>query len=94
MTVSQPGAPQEQLVIVITPSLVSTLWKREKEKGAPLTEQEVLAIRDGATAVALPAASAAAVEESRGYRDIDPESCWAEWQQARLALIEHERNKP
>ena len=87
------SAPPEKLVIVITPSLISTLWRREKENGAPLTEQEVLAIRDGAAAVALPAASAAAVEESRGYRDIDPDNCWAEWQKARLELIEYENSK-
>ena len=88
------GVPQKKLVIVITPSLVSTLWRREKENGAPLTEQEVFAIRDGATAIALPVEQAAAVEENRGYRDIDPENCWAEWQQARIDLIEHEKSKP
>jgi len=87
------GAPREKLVIVITPSLVSTLWRREKENGAPLTEQEVLAIRDGATAIAVPAESAAADEETRGYRDLDPGNCRAEWQQARLELIEHEKGK-
>jgi hypothetical protein len=38
--------------------------------------------------------AAAAVEEARGYRDIVGDNCWAEWQQARLDLIEHKKNEP
>jgi hypothetical protein len=47
----------------------------------------VLAIRDNAPAVALPPEAAARVEESRGYRDLDFDKCWEEWQSARLDLI-------
>lgn len=78
----------ERLFITFVPSLVSVLWGREKDKGSPLTEQEVLAIRDAAVTVALPSESAAAVEEARGHRDINPGNCWEEWQKARLDLID------
>ena len=76
----------KELVITCIPSLVSLLLRRETEKGAPLTEQEVLSIRDAAAAVALPADMAAKVERERGYRDIDLDNCWKEWQAYRLNL--------
>lgn len=78
----------ENLIITCIPSLVSQLLAREREKDAPLTEDEVLAIRDNAMAVALPVEAAAAVEDARRYRDIDPERCWREWQRVRLDLLE------
>ena len=78
---------KEELIIFCVPSLVSTLLNREKEKGSPLTEAEVLAIRDSAPAIAMPPDVAAKVEADRGYKDIDPENCWEEWKQARVDLI-------
>jgi hypothetical protein len=78
----------EKLIITCIPSLVSQLLAREREKGAPLTEDEVLAIRNNSKAVALPVEAAAAVERGRGYQDINPERCWQEWQQARVDLLE------
>jgi len=45
------------LVPVFIPSLVSVLLKHERDKGTPLTEDEVLAIRDKATAVMLPSSA-------------------------------------
>jgi hypothetical protein len=27
------------------------------------------------------------LEETRGYRDVDPENCWTEWQELRLELV-------
>jgi hypothetical protein len=86
--------PPERLVIVIIPSLVSLLWRREKEKGLPLSEQEVLEIRDTAPAIALPLEGLAAVEERRGYRDVNPDNCWEEWQQMRLELVEYDQSRP
>jgi hypothetical protein len=76
-----------ELIIFCVPSLVSTLLNREKAKGSPLTEAEVLGIRDTAPAIAMPPDVAAKVEAERGYKDIDPENCWEEWQRARLELI-------
>ncbi len=69
------------------PSLVSVLLRREQAKGSPLTEAEVLSIRDGSEAVAVPRDKVAAIVESRGYEDIDPEHCWEQWQEARKSLI-------
>jgi len=78
---------EEQLVFVFIPSLVSLLLRAERDKGAPLLESEVLAIRDGATCVATPADGARAVQDERGYEDIDPERCWAAWSAARTSLL-------
>jgi hypothetical protein len=79
--------PEDQLILTFIPSLVSLLLGREEGKGAPLTEEEVLEIRDKATVVALPPDVAAEVTRTRGYPDIDAGHCWKEWQQARLDLI-------
>jgi phage terminase Nu1 subunit (DNA packaging protein) len=76
-----------RLIITFVPSLVATLLNRERSKGAPLTEQEVLDIRDNAAAIALPADEAAAVEAERGYKDIDAANVWAAWHEARKTLI-------
>ena len=77
---------QENLIIYPIPSLVATLLNREQAKGAPLTEEEVIAIREAAPSVALTREDAAKVDERRGYLDIDPENCWSEWQRARIEL--------
>ena len=74
------------LVIVPVPSLVAILLHREQEKGAPLTEQEVLALRDGAPCIAMPHDVAAKVAEERGYDDIRPENAWEDWNAVRPSL--------
>jgi len=79
--------PEGKLVIFCIPSLVALLLNRENAKGSSLTEQEVLEIRNNATAVALPPEAAARIEAERGYKDIDPDNCWEEWQRVRLDLI-------
>lgn len=78
----------EDLVLSFTPSLVALLLNAERTAGRPLTEAEVLEIRDSATCIAVPRSMAAALTTSRGYPDIDPEDCWAQWQQARADLAE------
>jgi len=77
----------EKLVLAAIPSLVSILLRHEKEKGAPLDEKEVLAIRDSATCVALPANVAAQMAETRGYDDIRLEHAWEDWCAVRPSLI-------
>ena len=79
--------PKEQLVITPIPALVTILLRKEREKGAPLSEEEVLAIRDSAACIALPISEKAALEESRGYRDLDTENVWQDWQVARRELM-------
>jgi len=67
------------VIVLFIPSLISLLVSKAEEKGSPLTEEEVLAIRDNATAIITDAEGVLAVAERRGYQDIDPEHCWEEW---------------
>ena len=76
----------DETVLVFIPSLVATLLKAERDKGAPLTEAEVLRIRDAAPVVAMHPSDLPAFDEQRGYQDIDPEHCWEQWQRAREEL--------
>jgi hypothetical protein len=77
----------EKLVIYPMPSLVATLLNREQAKGSPLTEAEVIEIRDSCPSVAVPIDVAEKIDAERGYKDIDPERCWEQWQEARKSLI-------
>ena len=76
----------EELILYFVPSLVATLLNREKSIGRPLTETEVLAIRDGCPCIAMRPEEARRVTEARGYDDIDPERCWEVWQEVRESL--------
>lgn len=78
----------DRLIITHIPSLVATLLNKERAKGAPLTREEVETIRDDAPAKVLTPEQRTAVDEGRGYDDIDPEQTWEDWQIARLELIE------
>ncbi|MGH3405346.1 MAG: hypothetical protein ACRDRJ_23005 [Streptosporangiaceae bacterium] len=64
------------VVIVLVPALVIILRHAEDRKGSPLSESEVLAVRDNAPCIAMPRAEAANFIEARGYTDIDPRRCW------------------
>ena len=75
------------LVIYCIPSLVSTLHEREREKGSPLTEEEVITIRNGCKALKVPETVAQAVDQERGYKDIDPLHCWEQWQTMRMHIL-------
>ena len=74
------------VVIVPVPALVIALKHAEDRKGSPLTESEVLALRDNAPSIAMPRAEAANFIEARGYSDIDPGRCWEDWQRVRMQL--------
>lgn len=67
------------MTILFIPSLISLLVSKAEEKGSPLTKEEVIDIRDNATAIITDAEGALAVAERRGYQDIDPENCWDDW---------------
>ena len=69
----------DELLIVPVPALVAVLIHLEREKGAPLTEAEVIAARDGAACIAMPRSAYQAVTDARGYADIDPERAWEDW---------------
>lgn len=74
------------VVIIPVPALVIALKHAEDRKGSPLTESEVLAVRDNAPSIAMPRAEAANFIEARGYSDIDPRRCWQDWQRVWLQL--------
>ena len=74
----------DQLIITPVPSLVATLLSREQAKGSPLTRIEMESIRDQTECIVMTPEQRAAVDESRGYIDIDPEAAWDAWQVARL----------
>ena len=77
---------EDRLIITHIPSLVATLLNKERAKGSPLTQEEVETIRDDAPAKVLTPEQRAAVDEGRGYDDIDPELAWEDWQVARIEL--------
>lgn len=81
-----PPPPNDPLCLVFIPALVTVLLRTEKTLGRPLTEAEVIAIRDKAVCMAMPASQAVMMEEKRGYPDIVAEAVWPEWQSARLQL--------
>jgi hypothetical protein len=72
-------ASDEPLILTPIPALGVLLLHLEKQKGSPLSEAEVLQARDKAVCVALPLSKRRAVDEQRGYQDIDPENVWEEW---------------
>ncbi|MGB5448242.1 MAG: hypothetical protein WBM80_04895 [Woeseiaceae bacterium] len=76
----------DDTVLFFTPSLVAQLLNAERRVGRPLSEAEVLQIRDQSTCIAIPSKVLPGMIEERGYEDIDPDRCWEEWQQARVAL--------
>jgi hypothetical protein len=79
----EPANVEEPLVLVPVPALVSVLQALEEKKGAPLTEYEVWEAKQNAVCMAMPASHAVAFSQVRGYRDIDPENAWVEWQEIR-----------
>jgi hypothetical protein len=79
-------AENETLIPVIIPPLATLLAHAEATKSSRLTEPEVVRIRDEAQAIMLPPAMAERMAESRGYRDVEPENCWADWHRLRVQL--------
>lgn len=73
----------DPLIPVPIPALVTLLIASEREKGAPLTEEEVLEIRDNCGCMMLPLSQKRKAEAERGYSDIDPDNVWTDWQVAR-----------
>jgi hypothetical protein len=78
----------DPLIPVFMPSLLVLLAHDEAAKGSPLTRDEVLAIRDQAETVMLNRSKLIEITARRGYRDIDPELAYEEWQIVRAELEE------
>lgn len=83
---SSANPNSDELVPVFMPALIVLLVHAEDEKGTPLTKDEVHGIRDNAACVMMDVDAARKLEESREYRDIDPENCWHDWQMARREM--------
>lgn len=76
----------DRLVSVFMPPLATWLAQAEQKKGAPLSETEVLRIRDKAPCITMEPEDAAAMAASRGFRDVVPENCWADWHRLRVEM--------
>jgi hypothetical protein len=75
----------EGFSLVFTPSLAALLTRAQRLSGAALTEVHVLRIRDGATVMVARHDGARAVDERRGYADIDAADAWQSWLRLREA---------
>ena|SRR5262245_33286844 len=71
------------LAVLFIPSLAALLARAEELKGSPLTEEQVIRVRDAAQAVVTRADAAAATVEQRGYPEVDPLKPWESWQAIR-----------
>ncbi len=72
-------AEEEQLIPVFKPPLAQMLALAERQKGSPLTEEESNAVRDNSQCVMLTPEKAEWVEEQLGYKDVNPENCYSDW---------------
>jgi hypothetical protein len=85
--------PPSDQILVFIPALAPLLARAEQLKGAPLTEAEVLRIRDAANCIRMAPEHARNIEEQRGYADLDPDNAWLEWQHLRLRLARSEATR-
>jgi hypothetical protein len=69
----------EGLVLVFVPSLAAILTRAEQLKGAELTREEVFRIRDQCTMLVSTPDGAQAIEDRRGYADLDLLDPWSSW---------------
>lgn len=83
---TDPAAGSDDLVPVFIPPLAILLAHAEKSNGRPLTEAEVTQIRDHAGCIMMAPEDAEKHAETRGYRDVEPENCWADWHRLRVQL--------
>ncbi|WP_407495175.1 hypothetical protein [Pseudooceanicola sp. MF1-13] len=81
--------PDDPIVMIFTPALVAVLLVAEEDKGAPLTKDEVIAIRDTAACMTMKRSEAQQMVAHRGYSDVDPDYVWEDFQAVRAA-----RNRP
>lgn len=74
------------LVPHFVPLLGQLLMLAEKDKGSPLTELEVLEVRDSAPCIMLHRSQVKDMHAD--FRDVNPENCWADWHRVRVQLSE------
>jgi hypothetical protein len=83
------GAPEPVVMVFLNP-LVILLAGRERQKGSPLTEAEVLEVRDQAACTQMPLSQAekfyASLDAQVPVPRLNPERIWEEWQAVRVGL--------
>lgn len=79
----QAGIQASALSPVIMPPLRVLLQATEEQQGRPLTREEVQELVDKAPAIAMERSDARAMEQARGYADIEPARAWEQWQLVR-----------
>lgn len=77
------------LDIVAVPAVILLLVKAEKEKGSPLTKEEVQSINENATSIALPRGLKEVRDKTRGYEDVGFETAWEDWVQYKKNLADY-----
>jgi hypothetical protein len=85
-TPAETPVPEEMVIVFLNP-LVMLLAGRERQKGAPLTEVEVLAVRDAAVCTQMTQSQAekfyASLDSQMAIPRLDPERIWEHWQEVR-----------
>jgi hypothetical protein len=80
------GIPEPKVPVFLNP-LAMLLAARERQKGSPLTEAEVLEVRDGAECTAMSLSKAerfyASLDAQMPIPRLDPERLWEQWQAVR-----------
>jgi hypothetical protein len=83
------GLPEQVVTVFLNP-LAMLLAARERQKGSPLTEAEVLEVRDGAVCTQMPLSQAeafyTALDAQMPIPRLNPERIWEEWQAVRTGL--------
>jgi hypothetical protein len=74
-----------KLTPVFVPSLVAMLLAAENKAGRALTREQVEAIRDESTCIAMKPRDAQQMERQRGFADLEPTLAWEQWQTARIS---------
>src|SRR5262245_32537643 len=84
---AKEAKPEEPKVIVFLNPLAILLAADERRKGSPLTEEEVLRVRDQAACTVMTVSQAekfyAALDAKCPIIRLDPNNLWAEWQAIR-----------
>lgn len=80
------ASDDENLVAVFSPPLALMLARAEELKGSPLTREDVMRIRDNSPCLMVTAEAAEEMMRKRGFRDVEPENCWADWHRLRVQI--------
>ncbi len=79
-------ADAKPLIPLFIPSLAQILGFAERAKKSPLTAAETEKIRDESARIMMEPADAQNTTESRGFIDVNPENCWADWHRLRVQM--------